>query len=44
MEKLVMGEEKFHERDAGFSSIIKKKKNEKINIKKFFSTESKDRH
>ena len=40
-----MGEEKFYEGGAGFSSIIKKKKNnEKINMKKFFSTESKDQH
>ena len=30
-----MGEENFHEGSAGFTSIIKKK-NEKINMKKFF--------
>ena len=30
------GEEKFNEGGAGFSSIIIKKNNEKINMKKFF--------
>ena len=30
------GEENFHEGSAGFSSIIKKQNNEKINTKKFF--------
>ena len=34
-----MGEENFHEGSAGFSSIIKKKNNEKINMKKFFQLE-----
>ena len=37
LEEYVMGEEKFNEKGAGFSSItIKKKNNEKINMKKFF--------
>ena len=31
-----MGEEKFNEKGAGFSSITIKKKNENINMKKFF--------
>ena len=35
-EEFIMGEEKFHEGGAGFSSIIKKKNNEKSNMKKFF--------
>ena len=35
MEEFVMGEENFNVRSAGFSSIIKK--NEKINMKSFFS-------
>ena len=36
LEEFVMGEEKFHEGRAGFSTIIEKKNNEKINMKKFF--------
>ena len=45
LEKYVMGQEKFNEKDAGFSSItIKKKNNEKINMKKFFSIETKELH
>ena len=37
LEKYVMGEQKFNEKDAGFSKItIKKKNNEKINMEKFF--------
>ena len=36
LEKFVMGEEKFHEGSTGFSIIIKKKKTEKINMKKLF--------
>ena len=43
MEEFLMGEENFYERGAAFSSIIKKKNNEKINMKKF-STESKEQH
>ena len=31
-----MGEEKFSEKGAGFSSITIKKNNEKINMKRFF--------
>ena len=38
-EEFVMGEENFHEGSAGFTSIIKKKNNEKINMKKFFQLE-----
>ena len=34
-----MGEENFHEGSAGFTSIILKKNNEKINRKKFFQLE-----
>ena len=45
IEEFVMGEENFHEGSAGFTSIIKKKKNnEKINMKKFFSAGSKEQH
>ena len=37
LEEYVMGEEKFNEGGDGFSSIVvKKKNNEKINMKKFF--------
>ena len=36
MEELLMGEETFNGGGAGFSSIIKKKNNEKINMKSFF--------
>ena len=37
LEEYFMGEEKFNEKDAGFSSItIKKRNNENINMKKFF--------
>ena len=37
IEEFVIGKENFHEGSAGFTSIIKKKKNnEKINMKKFF--------
>ena len=35
MEKCVMGEQKFNEKDAGFSKITIKK-NEKINMENFF--------
>ena len=34
LEKYVMGEQKFNEKGAGFSKITKK--NEKINMEKFF--------
>ena len=37
LEEYVMGEEKFNEKGGGFSSITIKKKNEKINTKKFFN-------
>ena len=38
LEEYFMGEEKFNEKGAGFSSIaIKKNNNENINMKKFFS-------
>ena len=41
IEEFFMGEENFHEGSAGFSSIIKKKKNnEKINMIKFFQLEA----
>ena len=33
MEKFIMGEENFHERGTGFSSVIKK--NKKLNKKKY---------
>ena len=36
LEKYVMGEEKFNEKGAGFSSITIKKNNGKINMKTFF--------
>ena len=36
LEEYVMGEEKFNEKGAGFSSITIKKNNEKINMKTFF--------
>ena len=39
MEESLIGEENFHEGGAGFSSI---KKNERINMKKVFLTESKE--
>ena len=42
--EFVMGEENFHEGSAGFTSIIKKKNNEKINVKKFISAGSKEQH
>ena len=42
LEEYVMGEEKFNENGAGFSSITIKKNNEKINMKSFFSIESKE--
>ena len=35
MQELIMGEENFNERGAGFSSIIRKN-NEKTNMKSFF--------
>ena len=41
--ELSMGESNFHERGAGFF-IIFLKNNEKINMKKFFPTESKEQH
>ena len=45
LEEYFMGEEKFNEKGAENSSItIKKKNNENINIKKFFSIESKEWH
>ena len=45
IEEFVMGEENFHEGSAGFTSIIKKKKkNEKINMKKFIPAGSKEQH
>ena len=44
MGEFVIGEENFYEGSAGFSSIIKKKNNEKINLKKALSTESKEQH
>ena len=44
IEEFDMGEENFHEGKAGFSSIILKKDNEKINMKSFFSTGSKEQH
>ena len=37
LEEYVMGQEKFNEKGAGFSSITIKKNNEKINMKKFFN-------
>ena len=37
LEEYVMGEEKFNEGGAGFSSITIKKNNEKINMKVFFN-------
>ena len=42
MDKYVMGEQKFNEKGAGFSKITIKKNNEKINMEKFFSIESKE--
>ena len=36
LEEYFMGEEKFNEKGAGFSSITIKKNNENINMKKFF--------
>ena len=36
LKEYVMGEEKFNEGGVRFSSIIIKKNNEKINMKKFF--------
>ena len=44
LEEFVMGEKKFYDGSAGFSSIIKKKKTMKKYIKKVFSTENKERH
>ena len=44
LEEYFMGEEKFNEKGAGFSSITIKKNNENINMKKFFSIESKEKH
>ena len=43
LEEYVMKEEKFNEKGMGFSSITIKK-HEKINMKKFFSIESKEQH
>ena len=43
LEEFVMGEEKFNEGGAGFSSIIIKKQ-WKNKYEKVFSTESKERH
>ena len=42
LEKYVMGEQKFNEKGEGFSKIIIKKNNEKMNMEKFFSIESKE--
>ena len=42
-EEFIMGEGNLHEGSAGFSSLFKKN-NEKINLKKFFSTESKGQY
>ena len=36
LEEYLMGEKRFNEGGTGFSSIIIKKNNEKINMKKFF--------
>ena len=45
IEEFVMGEENFHDGSAGFTSIIKKKKNnEKINMKKLILAGSKEQH
>ena len=44
IKEFVMGEENFHEGSAGFTSIIKKKNKEKINMKEFFSAGSKEQH
>ena len=44
LEEYFMGEEKFNEKGAGLSSITIKKNNENINMKKFFSIESKEKH
>ena len=43
LEEFFTGEEKFHERGAKFPRIIKEN-NEEIIMKKFFSTESKEKH
>ena len=43
LEEFVMGEEKFHEGAQDFLTIFLKN-NEKINMKFFLSTESKDQH
>ena len=42
LEEYVMGEEKFNEKGAGFSSISIKKKQWKNKHEKVFSTESKE--
>ena len=42
LEKYVMGEEKFNEKGAGFSSIVIKKKRRKYKHEKVFSVESKE--
>ena len=42
LKKCVIGEQKFNEKGAGFSKITIKKNNEKINMEKFFSIESKE--
>ena len=44
LEEYFMGEEKFNEKGAGLFSITIKKNNENINMKKFFSIESKEKH
>ena len=36
LKEYLMGEEKFNEKGAGFSSITIKKNNENINMKRFF--------
>ena len=44
LEEYVMGEEKFNEKGAGFSSITIKKNNGKINIKTFFQLKVRNRN
>ena len=44
LEEFVMGEEKFNEVGAGFSSIIVKKKQWKNKYEKVFSAKHKDQH
>ena len=44
MEKFLMGEEIFNEESHDFLAILKKENNERINMKSFFSTESKEQN